>query len=122
MPSRRMNNAARSFTEPPGLSHSALRNKGGRGRWRAVEGGSGISGVLPTSAHNAGSRPVSTAFHRPSPPFTAVVILLPSQSPRRLRHAGRGDDLAHELGARPHIHERRLASLERLLHVRTLGP
>src|SRR2546422_6203002 len=49
IPSRRMESAARSFTEPPGLSHSALRSKVGEGRWRLVEVVTGMSGVLPRS-------------------------------------------------------------------------
>src|SRR2546425_5932770 len=81
IPSRRMESAARSFTEPPGLSHSALRSKVGEGRWRLVEVVTGMSGVLPTNPHSAGSR-LSTAgaLCRAMPPAAAVFTPLPSRS------------------------------------------
>src|SRR5207245_8999315 len=38
---------------------------------------------------------------------------------RRLGHAGRRDDLAHEFRLRPHVHQADLLGLESLLHVGT---
>src|SRR5207248_2685865 len=70
--------------EPPGLSHSALRKTGGSGRPRAAEGGRGMSGVLPTNPHSAGSAALpSAALCRPLPPSTAAFTPLPSRSARR---------------------------------------
>src|SRR2546426_2831719 len=68
IPSRRMYRAARSFTDPPGLSHSALRNKVGGGRWRLAEVVTGMSGVSPTSPHSAGSRRTASPPPPPPPP------------------------------------------------------
>src|SRR5260370_10038043 len=76
MPSRRMNTAARSFTAPPGLSHSALRRSSTAPRWNA---GTAMSGVLPTAPHSGGSAArvsrSSAAAVRRAAVFTAAPAL-----------------------------------------------
>src|SRR5712692_5944806 len=92
-PLRRISRAGRSFTEPPGLNHSALRSSAAAADPEPSGRASGIIGVFPTSPHSAGSR-------RPGTVRTSCVApaTLPATHPSSKRKAHL-DDL--EVGQLP---------------------
>src|SRR5260370_42578961 len=90
-PSRRMKSAARSFTEPPGLSHSALRRSSTASRWNV---GMAMSGVSPTAPHSAGSGPRAPRSRAAAWRRAAVVTAAPAVASRRPLGDGRRHQVA----------------------------